>query len=538
MHGSETGTDVDCSRCGAALDATVPGWCPSCRRAERVGAADLLAWLVPGATPVPVTDEWHDPDPLAWPGYDEARSRARAASGADEAVTVVRGRVAGEEAVVVAWDFGFLGGSMGSVAGQRIAGAYDTAAAAGLPVVLLPSTGGARMQEGMASLAQMAATTAAATAHRHLQVAVLLDPTTGGVFASHANLADVVLAEAGATIGFAGPRVAEAMTDGPLPSGSHTAPGARAAGLVDAVVPRPELPGALGDLLAFHRVAVDAAPPPTTAGDRSWSVDDRSTAVEAHDDTDPWGEVQRARAADRPRAPAVLAAAGVRVHGRLSGDRAGGTDPALEVVLADWRGTPAVVLAMDPRQGAIGPTGFRTAMRGIDVATRLGVPLISLVDTPGADASASAEAGGIAHHIAATMQRLLTAPVPTVAVVVGEGGSGGALALAVCDRLLLQEHAVFTVIAPEGAAAILHHDRDRAPEVAALLDPTARRLHALGLADGVVAEPDDPDAAVAHVVAAVAAALAALADEPTDERVARRRARWRQPLRAGRDGPA
>ena len=506
----------------------MPGWCDGCGRADRVGANELLQWLVADAEPVRVRGEWHDPDPLRWPGYDDLRSRARTTSGSDEAVTVVRGHIGGHDAVVVAWDFGFLGGSMGTVAGQRIAGAYDAAAAAGLPVVLLPSTGGARMQEGMASLAQLAATSVAATGHRLLQVAVLRDPTTGGVFASHANLADVVLAEPGATIGFAGPRVAEAMTDGPLPSGSHTALGARAAGLVDAVVARPHVPAALGDLLAFHRrTTTPVAAPAAPVTDRRDAA--AAAASEAHaEGATAWDEVRRARAADRPRAPEVLAAPGLHVHGRLRGDRAGGTDPAVDVVLADWRGRAVVVVAMDPRPGAIGPAGFRTARRGISLAARLAVPLVTLVDTPGADAGASAEAGGVAHEIATTMRALLTVPVPTVAMVVGEGGSGGALALSVCDRLLLQEHAIFTVIAPEGAAAILRHED--VAEVARLLDPTAQRLLDLGVADGIVPEPDDPGAAVGHVVAAVGAALDELVGTPATELVDRRLARWRRPL--------
>ena len=186
---------------------------------------------------------------------------------------------------------------------------------------------------------------------------------------------------------------------------------------------------------------------------------------------------------------------------------------------------------MNPREGAIGPAGYRTAWRGLATAARLGVPVVTLVDTPGAAADASAEAGGIAHHIAATFRRLLEAPVPTVAAVIGEGGSGGALALAVTDRLLIQEHAMFSVIAPEGAAAILHRDRDRAPEVTALLDPTAARLLDLGIADSVVAEPDDADAAVREVVTAVAAALADLPAHADDDHVARRLDRWRHPLR-------
>lgn len=510
---------MDCSRCDAPLTGAVPGWCDDCGRAERVGAAALLAWLVQDATPLDVADEWRDPDPLGWPDYDDLRSRARDRSGADESVTVVRGAIGGHETVVVAWDFGFLGGSMGTVAGQRIAGAYDAAEAAGLPIVLLPSTGGARMQEGMASLVQMAATTAAAARHRHLQVAVLRDPTTGGVFASHANLADVVLAEPGATIGFAGPRVAEALTDGPLPSGSHTARGAHAAGLVDGVVARPQLPDALAALLGFGSATGDApAASPATPRPR----DERPDA---------WAEVQRARAAERPRAPEVLAADGVTVHGRLRGDRGGSADPAVDVALATWAGRHVVVVAMDPRGDAIGPAGYRTAWRGLTTAARLGMPVVTLVDTPGAAADASAEAGGIAHHIAATFRRLLEVPVPTVAAVVGEGGSGGALALAVTDRLLIQEHAIFTVIAPEGAAAILHRDRDRAPEVTALLDPTAARLLDLGIADAVIAEPDDADAAVREVVTAVTAALEDLPSRADAAHLARRLDRWRQPLR-------
>ena len=547
----ESGGSVACSRCAGPLDPVVPGWCPACRRAERVGAGPLLAWLVPGAEPVAATDEWHDPDPLHWPGYDDLRARARQDTGADESVTVVRGEIAGTEAVVVAWDFGFLGGSMGTIAGRRIAGAYDAARQAALPVVLLPSTGGARMQEGMASLVQMAATSAAAAAHAEaglLQIAALRDPSTGGVFASHANLADIVLAEPGATIGFAGPRVAEAVTHGPLPSGSHTAQGAHAAGLVDAVVARPDLPGALGPLLAWGAAARAAsvatqpgsthdtphAPATTEATTAPDTPDAGDAPAQPGPPGDPWQEVQRARAADRPRAPAFLAHGSVEVAGHLRGDRAGGVDAAITVACATWADRPVVVLAMDPAGGAIGPAGYRTARRGMDVAARLGVPVVTLVDTPGADPSAGAEAGGIAHEIAATMHHLMTLPVPAVCLVVGEGGSGGALALATGDRLLLQEHAIFSVIAPEGAAAILHRDRERAPEVAALLDPTAHRLHELGIADEVVPEPAGAAGAAVDIgVAAVTRHLAELADPDRGALVdwgAARCARWRDPL--------
>lgn len=480
-----------CRTCDTPMDDDVPGWCPACGSHARVGARRLGAWLLADA--VDLAAPAGRPDPLAWPDHDRLRDAAAATTGTDESVVVLRGRVRtpsgsppGPEAVVVVWEFGFLGGSMGSVAGARIAAAYDAAREAGLPVVLLPSTGGARMQEGMASLVQMAATTAAATRHARaglVQVAVLRDPTTGGVFASHANLADVVWAEPGATIGFAGPRVAEALsaaaspdgTGGRLPPGSHTARGAKAAGLADDVVARPDLPDRLARLLAWPGVGA-REPIEVPDGDR-------------RPPGDPWTEVQRARAPDRARTPDLLAARELEVVDELRGDRAGDDDPSIRVVLARLAGRPVVVVGMDPSAGRLLPAGYRKAWRGLALAARVGVPVVTLVDTPGADASAAAEAGGIAHHVARTFQALLTTASPVVGLVVGEGGSGGALALAVGDRLLIQEHAIFSVIAPEGAAAILHRDATRAAEVAALLDPTAGRLRDLGIADEVVPEP-------------------------------------------------
>ena len=510
---------ITCPRCGTALDGPVPGWCDDCGTGARIPAAVLLDWLVRDAVPVAVDAGAHDADPLGWPDYPAQRERARDTTGADEAVQAVEGRVGdGARAVFVAWEFGFMGGSMSSAVGQRVSAAFEHAIDQRLPVVLLPSTGGARMQEGMVSLVQMASTSVAARAHAGaglLQVAVLRDPTTGGVFASHANLADVVLAEPHATIGFAGPRVAEAMTGGPLPEHSHTSTGARAAGLVDAVVPRPDLPARLGALLRW---------PTTSAPD----PDVDPTPVEAPRTplADAWTEVLRARDADRPRTPAYLAA--LDVAAELHGDRAGADDPALRVALGRLAGQPVVVVALDRtrNEGRITPAGFRKAWRGFALADRCGLPVVTIVDTPGADASASSEAGGIAHHIARTFTELLAVRTPVVSLVVGEGGSGGALALAVGDRLLIQEHATFSVIAPEGAAAILHRDASRAPDVAPLLKPTSRDLADLGIADEVVPEPAGH--LVAAAIEAVARHLAELREMGTGQRLARRAARWRR----------
>lgn len=514
-----------CSRCEAPLDETVPGWCPSCRTAHRVDARTLATWLLPDGLEVAVDQASpRPPDPLVWKGYDELRTEAASESGVDESVIVVDGRIAGSDVRVVAvvWDFGYLGGSMGTVAGRRISGAFDHARDEGLPVVLLPSTGGARMQEGMASLVQMAATSVAATAHARaglLQVTVLRDPTTGGVFASHANLAHVVLAEPGATIGFAGPRVAEAMTGGPLPEGSHTPRGALAAGLVDAIVDRPDLPEVLARWCAW----------PPRGSYPTYAIE--VATHEPSPPSDPWREVERSRASDRARAPEFLT--GLEVVGEFHGDRAGADDRSIRVVAAKLEGRPILVLAMDRTHGGrITPAGYRKAWRAIELAEDLEVDaLVTLVDTPGADAGAASEAGGIASHIARTFRKMLTARVATVALVIGEGGSGGALALSVTDRLLIQEHATFSVIAPEGAAAILHRDPSRAAEVAEKLDPTAHRLHALGIADVVVPEPTGMQVAAGW--AEVARAVDTVGGTPVDMLLPHRLQRWRRGWQMG-----
>lgn len=498
----------------------VPGWDPAQRTAARIGAREFLWWLAesPVFTPAP---DWN-PDPLRWPGYPEKRDEARAETGLDEAVAVATGRLRGTklEAVFVAGDFGFLGGSMGTTVGEMVANAYDHARTQQLPVILLASSGGARMFEGMASLVQMPKTVVAAEQHAKaglLQIALLRDPTTGGVFASHVNHADVLLAEPGATIGFAGPRVAAAMTGGALPDGSHTAAGAERSGLIDLVVARPDLPVVLERLLRWAQPdAAHEEPRPTD--------DPRDTELDA------WAKVQRARHPDRARASEWLAHLEDAIE--LHGDREGHDDPALRVLLGRVGGRRLVAIALDrnANEARVTSAGYRKAWRGLRLADRLGVPVVVFVDTPGADPSAASEATGIAAAIARTFTEVLACRPPLVAMVMGEGGSGGALCLCVGDRVLIQEHAIFTVIAPEGAAAILHRDPSRAPEVADLLRPTAADLAALGIADEVVAEPPGDEVVVGWE--AILRHLDEIAKQPWPARMAQRRQRWRRGGRA------
>jgi acetyl-CoA carboxylase carboxyl transferase subunit beta len=434
-------------------------------------------------------------DPLAWTGY-AAPSEESVATGRTDAYAFVEGR------------FDVLGGSMGAAHGERVVRAYRRAVEERLPIVLFTASGGARMQEGMVALIQMARTASAARAHAAaglLSVALHRHPTTGGVLASYGALADVRAAVEGATVGFAGPRVVELTTGHALPADSHTAESAYAHAVVDALITPADEAEWVESALGLR-----ALPPPEPFFATLPSHSKGKAAKNA------WEEVQRARADDRPTGTDmawVVCDSWVELRG---------PDPVVRGALATVAGRRAVVIAHDRRalEGRPGPDGFRTARRAIALADRLGLPLLTFIDTPGAEPGAEAESRGIAREIAETFGAMADLRSTSVAVCVGEGGSGGALAFGHADRLLMLEHAVFSVIGPEGAAAILERDVGRAPTVAERLKLTATDLAALGIVDAVV--PDDLTA----VRAAVADALAGAAPGDRETRTGAATARW------------
>jgi acetyl-CoA carboxylase carboxyl transferase subunit beta len=411
---------------------------------------------------------------------------------------------------------------MGVAAGERICRAFEHASGIGVPVIALTASGGARMQEGMLALSQMPATLSAreklARAHRPF-ICYLRNPTTGGVFASFANSADVLWAEPRATIGFAGPRVAETVTGEPLPEGSHTAESAYDAALVDEIVPDDELAARLREIFRQRQFAHapmrrDVDEPVAPAG------------------LDAWSEVGLARHERRPSGWDYVPG-GTRL-------RRGVLDPTILVSIQREGFAPTkmpLFIAQDRSAGHGRTTvsGYRAIRRAIATAVRLDIPIVTVVDTPGADPSSRSEEEGIAAEISATFEALLEAPVPTLSIVVGEGGSGGALALAVCDVVMIQQHAIFSVIAPEGAASILR--REDPSGVAGDLRLTSFDLRRLGLADAVIPEPGDgahtdSEGAIGIVRWAALGALERLmANEPGgNARVfptARRSERWR-----------
>ncbi|MGW7461269.1 carboxyl transferase domain-containing protein [Streptomyces sp. NPDC054797] len=417
--------------------------------------------------------------PLAWAGYDDSRARAAERTGEQESVVTGTARIGGREATLISFEFGFLGGSLGERTGDRLEAAYAHARAHGLPLVSLIATGGSRMQEGMLALTQLQRVARQCVLTRAAglpQLAVLRDPTTGGGWATLGAGADVVLALPGAQVGFAGSRVRPADAD----PAAYCAEGQYAAGHVDAVVPPAALAGTLADwlrVLTAPRPAGPVEPPAALAG-----------VAPPHTG---WDAVRQARHPDRPHAEAYLDAY-FDLRLPLSGDRAGGTDPGMLCGFGLREGRPVAYAAQCGT--ATRPAGYRTAARVIRLADRLGIPVLTLVDTPGAANDAAAEHAGAGAAIADTFAAVAAAAVPVTTLLIGEGGSGGALALAAPGNTWVTPDSYFSVIAPELAAAILKRPPSAAPATADQLRIRPQDLVSLGLARGIVppAAPSTP----------------------------------------------
>lgn len=389
--------------------------------ADRLTAREAIAALTDGFTELPAPAGDTDGDgPLGWTGYAESRARATARTGEQESVVHGTATVGGHPCVLLSFEFGFLGGSLGQRTGDRLEAAYEEAVTRGLPLVSLIATGGSRMQEGMIALTQLqrvARASARLRAAGPAQLAVLRDPTTGGGWATLGAGADVILAVPGAQIGFAGSRVRPPGAD----PAAYTAEGQLAAGSVDAVVPPGELPGTVGRWLGLlARKDAPPAPAPVPAALAATGLPETG-----------WDAVLRARAADRPRAGAYLDAY-FDARLPLSGDRCGGTDPGLLCGFGVREGRAVAYVAQCGT--ATRPAGYRTAARVIRLADRLGVPVLTLIDTPGAANDAEAERAGAGAAIADAFAAVAAARVPVTTLVIGEGGSGGALALAAPDH--------------------------------------------------------------------------------------------------------
>lgn len=464
------------------------GVCSACGAHQTLSARRWVELLTDPGSFEEVNQQLVSVDPLVFVdrmSYRERVRDARAATGLTDAVVTGVGQIRGHDVVLAVLDFRFLGGSMGSVVGEKVTSAFERAAEKRLPIVTVTSSGGARMQEGMLSLVQLAKTAAAAKRVHDSHVpyiSVLSHPTTGGIFASFASQGDIALAEPQALIGFAGPRVIRG-TSGRQEVQSHSAEFLFEHGFVDQIVDRPHLRDRLGTI--FHLVTARA---PITREALSSSV--RESALPA------WEIVQLARRPDRPTALDYIQRLSPQFV-ELHGDRIYGDDSAVVGGIGELDGRGVVFIGTERghgdearRNGQALPEGYRKARRLMELAERLRLPVVTLIDTPGAFLGEGAEERGLASALSDCLATMSVINVPTVAAIIGEGGSGGALALGVADRVLMQERAIYSVIAPEGAAAILYHDASRAPEVAEALKLTAADLLRLGVIDTVVAEPE------------------------------------------------
>jgi acetyl-CoA carboxylase carboxyl transferase beta subunit/acetyl-CoA carboxylase carboxyl transferase alpha subunit len=517
--------------------------CPECGHHGRLTALERIAQLF-DADDCSVLD-WpvHSVDVLGFTDtkpYPARLAAARAATGLSEGVVVAEGTIGGRRLIAAVMDFNFLGGSLGSATGELITQAAERALQTRVPLLVVSASGGARMQEGAIALMQMAKTAQALGRLDEagiLTISLITDPTYGGVAASFSTLCDVIVAEPGARLGFAGPRVIQQTIRQTLPAGFQTAEFLLEHGLIDTIVPRSLLRGTITRLLATG--GGPQAPRPRVVRDKR--APDAVRNPEELVDLDPWTAVQQARDLSRPTIVDYLSRS-FQDFEELHGDRIGSECPAITGGLARLDDIPVMVIGhhkghtvaelTDHNFGMPGPGGYRKAARLIRLAAKLGLPVVTFVDTPGAYPGISAEEHGQAMAIAENIRLLAGVPVPVVTLITGEGGSGGALALAVADEVMICSRGVYSVISPEGCAAILWNAPEKAATAAAALRLDAKQLLELGVVDAVLPEPEggngsDHAAAAEQVREVLAQSLRRLAGLDPQTLVARRRARFR-----------
>ncbi|MFC9892605.1 carboxyl transferase domain-containing protein [Nocardia sp. NPDC127579] len=510
----------------------------------RISAGELLEQLLDPGSFV----SWDRP-PVAVagsPGYRDELRRAAELSGTDESVLTGIGSLRGRRVAVIACEFGFLAGSVGVAAAERIVTAVERATELGLPLIASPTSGGTRMQEGTVAFVQMVKIAAAVAVHKsagHPYLVYLRDPTMGGVFASWGSLGHITFAQPGALIGFLGPRVYKALYDKPFPEGVQTAENLYRNGVIDGVLPVPifrriahrALTVLNGTVALKHSPpqlfpAADVSPAasPVSASELSPVVDSARADIPA------WQSVLASRRPDRPGIRDLLRHVTQRVL--LSGTGQGESDRTVVHALACFRGQPCVVFGHDRSgqegENTMGPAALREARRSMALAQELRVPLVLVIDTVGAALSKEAEERGLAPEIARCLADLTTLSTPTVSVLLGQGTGGGALALLPADRVLAATHAWLAPLPPEGASAIVHRDTTHAPELAAAQGIRSADLLANGIVDRIV--PEHPDAAdepipfARRMVQSIADELTHLTTQPEDHLLHIRQHRYRR----------
>ncbi|MFG1926392.1 carboxyl transferase domain-containing protein [Cryptosporangium sp. NPDC048952] len=476
----------------ASLEPTMAG--------RRFGARELIAVTVDAGS----WTSWDVPPEQGNTAADYAADleRARTKAGTDEAVVTGRARIRGHDVALIVSEFRFLGGSIGRQTAARITAAVRRATAERLPLLAAPASGGTRMQEGTPAFVTMIEISRAVVDHKAAglpHLVYLRHPTTGGVLASWGSLGHFTIAEPGALVGFLGPSVYEALEGRPFPSGVQQAENLVARGVIDGVVPLSSLADVAARTLALLIGARAHAASPALVARSAPAVAalaDEVDAAEARDRAEggygTWASIGHTRRRDRPGVREFLRY-GADAFMPVAGHRPDAPVRGLLCAFASIGGTRCVVIGQDRHaqtlRGSLGPADLRVARRMIEVAGELSLPLVCVVDTPGADLSIAAEEGGLAAEIARTLADLVTARVPSVSVLLGQGGGGAALALFAGRRVVAAEHAWLSPLPPEGASTILFGTTSRAGETAARQRVGARALYLDGIVHAVVPEP-------------------------------------------------
>ena len=500
---------LKCPKCGEVVyrdDVKAHGYvCPKCEGYFRIGTRTRIRMVADTGTFQEWFTDLETENPLEYPGYEEKIADLQEKTKLHEAVTVGKCMVNGLETVLGVCDARFLMGSMGYVVGEKITRAFERATEEKLPVVLFTSSGGARMQEGIVSLMQMAKTSAAIRKHSEaglFYLPVLTDPTTGGVTASFAMLGDVILAEPGALIGFAGPRVIAQTIGQKLPEGFQRAEFLVEKGIIDGVVERQELKETVWKLLNIHQDAlqyihygdtqnVENLPEIRNSRGKTAECDKKELTA--------WERVEISRSKERPTTLSYVQ----QVFDdflELHGDRAFRDDGAVIGGIAMFGGQPVTVIGQQKGKnvkeniyrnfGMASPEGYRKALRLMKQAEQFGRPVVTFVDTPGAACGIEAEERGQGEAIARNLLEMSGIQTPMVSILIGEGGSGGALGLAVTDEVWMMENATYSILSPEGFASILWKDGKRAKEASEVMKITAKDLKKLQIIEKVIREPE------------------------------------------------
>jgi len=466
--------------------------CSTCRFHYSMTARERIDSLADAGTFRETNRRISSLDPLSFSTRGSYRARVfrdQRRTGLTEAVVSGTCSIGGSPLELVVLDFGFMGGTMGCVVGEKVALAMEHAAKRKLPFVAVVTSGGTRFQEGILSLMQMAKTSIAAeklSAKQLPFISVLANPATGQAYASFGNLADIIVAEPGSIVGLTPMQVIKEASDQPVPGGSHTAESHVEHGMLDAVVDRARLRDLLAVLLDLLGSRYQL-----TATQKRQKTDVESLKSDA------WGSVQLARHESRPTSLDYIE----RIVGsfvELHGDRLYGDDRSVVAGLGHLGGQTVVIVgqergregdSIERHDGMTSPEGFRKAQRAMRLAEKFDLPLITLIDTPGPYPSVDNEQRGLGNAIATTMSVMAGIEVPTIAAVIGQGGSEGALALGVADKVLMAENGIYSIISPEQAAGLIYQDRERAEEAAGSLKVTSQDCKELGIVDAIVPEP-------------------------------------------------